>query len=92
MTLDVRVEDLDGRLHEAASRKVLLVLDEREPGLQQLVVGLHVDHVVFVQLGEREREHSHRLLLVLPTHCGSEIFHPRGQFDPSLKSFIPPVS
>lgn len=52
MTLDVRVEDLDCRLDEAAARKMLLVLDERQPRLQQLVVGLHVNHVVFIQLSE----------------------------------------
>lgn len=50
VTLDVGVEDLDGGLDEAAAGEVLVVLDEREPGLQQLVVGLHVDHVVLVQL------------------------------------------
>lgn len=50
VTLDVRVEDLHGRLDEAAAGKVLVVLDERQPRLQQLVVGLHVNHVVLVQL------------------------------------------
>lgn len=55
MTLDIRVEDLDRRLHKAASRKMLLVLNERQPGLQQLVVGLHVNHVVLVQLRGRQQ-------------------------------------
>lgn len=50
VTLDVRVEDLDRWLDEAAAGKMLVILDEREPRLQQLVIGLHVHHVVFVQL------------------------------------------
>lgn len=50
VTLDVRVEDLHGRLDEAAAGEMLVVLDERQPRLQQLVVGLHVNHVVLVQL------------------------------------------
>lgn len=50
VTLDVGVEDLDGGLDKTASREMLVVLDERQPRLQKLVVGLHVDHVVLVQL------------------------------------------
>ena len=53
MTLDVRVEDLDRRLDEAAARKMLLVLNERQPRLEQLVVRLHVNHVIFIQLREQ---------------------------------------
>lgn len=56
MTLDVRVEDLHGGLHEAAAGEMLVVLDERQPRLQQLVVGLHVNHVVLVQLGGQTGE------------------------------------
>lgn len=55
VTLDVRVEDLHGRLDEAAAGEMLVVLDERQPRLQQLVVGLHVNHVVLVQLGGETR-------------------------------------
>lgn len=56
MTLDVRVEDLHGGLDEAATGEVLVVLNERQPRLQQLVVGLHVNHVVLVQLRRPTRE------------------------------------
>lgn len=56
MTLDVRVEDLHGGLHEAAAGEMLVVLDERQPRLQQLVVGLHVNHVVLVQLSGQTGE------------------------------------
>lgn len=57
VTLDVRVEDLDCRLDEAAARKMLLILDERQPRLQELVVGLHVNHVILIQLSkERKRD------------------------------------
>lgn len=52
VTLDVRVEDLDGGLDKTASGEMLVVLDERQPRLQELVVGLHVDHVVLVQLAK----------------------------------------
>lgn len=59
MTLDVRVEDLDGGLDKTASGEMLVVLDERQPRLQELVVGLHVDHVVLVQLAKtRSRSQS----------------------------------
>lgn len=50
VTLNVGVEDLDRRLDETAPRKMLIVLDKRQPGLQQFVIGLHVDHIIFVQL------------------------------------------
>lgn len=53
VTLDVRVEDLDGGLDKTASREMLVVLDERQPGLQNLVIGLHVDHVVLIQLRKK---------------------------------------
>lgn len=53
MTLDVGVEDLDGGLDKTASREMLVVLDEGQPGLQDLVIGLHVDHVVLIQLRRR---------------------------------------
>lgn len=54
VTLDVGVEDLDGGLDKTASGEMLVVLDERQPRLQQLVVGLHVDHVVLIQLTEKQ--------------------------------------
>lgn len=53
VTLDVGVEDLDGGLDKTASREMLVVLDEGQPGLQDLVIGLHVDHVVLIQLRGR---------------------------------------
>lgn len=56
VTLDVRVEDLDGRLDKAAAGEMLLVLNERQPGLEQLVVGLHVNHVILIQLSRDRKE------------------------------------
>lgn len=56
VTLDVRVEDLDGRLDKAATGEMLLVLNERQPGLEQLVVGLHVNHVILIQLSRDGKE------------------------------------
>lgn len=58
MTLDVRVEHLDGGLDKTASREMLVVLDERQPRLQELVIGLHVDHVVLIQL---TKKHTHEI-------------------------------
>lgn len=55
VTLDVRVKNLDRWLDEAAARKMLLVLDERQPRLQQLVVRLHVNHVVLIQLSKEKK-------------------------------------
>lgn len=75
MTLDVRVEDLDRRLDEAAARKMLLVLDERQPRLQQLVVGLHVNHVVFIQLREESKTMSTIFIMRLFTSLGSIDFN-----------------
>lgn len=56
VTLDVRVEDLDGRLDKAAAGEMLLVLNECQPGLEQLVVGLHVNHVILIQLSRDRKE------------------------------------
>lgn len=55
VTLDVWVEDLDCRLDKAAARKMLLVLNKRQPRLEQLVVGLHVNHVILIQLSKERK-------------------------------------
>lgn len=72
VTLDVRVEDLDCRLDEAAARKMLLVLNKRQPRLQQLVVGLHVNHVVLIQLSKDRR--SNDFSATQPAGLGNHVF------------------
>lgn len=64
VTLDVWVKDLDCRLDETTARKMLLVLNERQPRLQQLVVGLHINHVILIQLST-ERKNKIIILLSL---------------------------
>lgn len=70
VTLYVGVEDLDGWLDKAASREMLLVLHQLQPRLQQLVVGLHVNHVVLIQLWNTIRP-KHRLSTENTSLCGS---------------------
>lgn len=53
VTLDVGVEDLHGRLDKAAPGEVLVLLHQRQPGLQQLIICLHVHHVILIQLQEK---------------------------------------
>lgn len=54
MTLNVGVKDLHSWLDKAAPGEVLILLYQGEPRLQQLVICLHINHVVFVQLKETE--------------------------------------
>lgn len=35
---------------------MLLVLNERQPRLQQLVVGLHINHVILIQLSTERKK------------------------------------
>lgn len=53
VTLDVGVEDLHGRLDKAAPGEVLVLLHQRQPGLQQLIICLHVHHVILIQLEKK---------------------------------------
>lgn len=55
VALYVGVEHLDRVLREKALMEMLVVLHQSQPGLQQLVVGLHVHHVILVELRERRR-------------------------------------
>lgn len=50
VTLDVGVEDLHGWLDETAPGEVLVLLHQRQPRLQQLIIRLHVHHVILIQL------------------------------------------
>lgn len=52
VALDIGVENLNRVLREEALVEVRVVLDQRQPGLQQPVVGFHVSHVILIQLGE----------------------------------------
>lgn len=54
VTLDVGVEDLHSRLDEAAPGEVLILLDQCQPGLQQLIICLHVHHVILIQLEKKK--------------------------------------
>lgn len=53
VTLDVGVENLDSRLDEAAPGKVLILLHQCQPGFQQLIICLHVHHIILIQLEKK---------------------------------------
>lgn len=54
VTLNVGVEDLHSWLNKAATGEVLILLYQREPRLQQLVIRFHINHVIFIQLKQTE--------------------------------------
>lgn len=54
VTLNVGVEDLHSRLDKAAAGEVLILLYQREPRLQQLVICFHINHIILIQLKETE--------------------------------------
>lgn len=54
MALNVGVEDLNCMLGKKAFMEMFVILDQSEPGLQQLVICFHVHHVIFIKLRERK--------------------------------------
>lgn len=54
MALNVGIEHLNCVLGEKAFVEMLVILDQRQPGLQQPVVCFHVHHVVFIQLRAKD--------------------------------------
>lgn len=54
MALNIGIEHLNCVLGEKAFVEMLVVLDQRQPGLQQPVVCFHVHHVVFIQLRAKD--------------------------------------
>ena len=54
MALNIGIEHLNCVLGEKAFMEMLVVLDQRQPGLQQSVIRFHVHHVVFIQLRAKD--------------------------------------
>lgn len=56
MALDVRIENLNGVLRKEAFMEMFVILHQSKPGFQELVVGFHIHHVVFIKLTEGTKQ------------------------------------
>lgn len=56
MALDVRIKNLNSMLGKEAFMEMFVILYQSKPGFQELVICLHVYHVVFVKLRKQKKK------------------------------------
>lgn len=63
MALNVGIKDLNSMLGKETFMEMFVILDQSKPRFQQLIICLHIYHVIFVKLKEMKTTTKKILLL-----------------------------